>query len=120
MGLRRHQVLQVQRLPRPRLPCPRFRHRLRLREHGPPLRLKHTRMLSLLLGLDLVLVRLAPPLRLLPPLVPIHLERTCSPKRLVLPLALRLLLVLLLVRLAPLRHHGGQRPVHDRHLPVSA
>ena len=76
VGLRRHQVLQVRQLPRPCLPCLRFRHRrrrhrrhrrLRLHEHDPPLRLEHTFVLSVLLGP--VFARLAPPLRLLPPLV---------------------------------------------------
>ena len=122
VGLRRHQVLQVQQLPRPRLPCLRCRrlrhrrhHRLRLREHDPPLRLEHTCVVSLLLGL--VLVRLAPPLRLLPPLVPLGLrERTRSRKRLG-RLGLVRLLVRLLVRPA-LRRHGGQ--YLDRHLAASA
>ena len=91
------QVLQV-RLPRPRLlpllrlPCLRFRRlrlrlRLRLRnELDPPPLLGHMRVLSQLV--NLVLARLKP---LLPPhdppLVPLApKERTCSLKRLVLPL----------------------------------
>ena len=88
------QVLQV-RLPHPRLlpllrlPCLRFR-RLRLRrlrrlrllrnELDPPPLLGHMRVLSQLV--NLVLARLEPP-----PLVPLApKERTCSLKRLVLPL----------------------------------
>ena len=97
------QVLQV-RLPRPRLlpllrlPCLRFRRlrlllllRLRLRnELDPPPLLGHMRVLSQLV--NLVLVRLEPLLPPLdppldPPLVPLApKERTCSLKRLVLPL----------------------------------
>ena len=91
------QVLHV-RLPRPRLlpllrlPCLRFRRlslrlRLRLRnELDPPPLLGHMRVLSQLV--NLVLARLAPlpPLHD-PPLVPLApKERTCSLKRLVLPL----------------------------------
>ena len=88
------QVLQV-RLPRPRLlplPCLRFRRlRLRLRlprrnEHDPPPLLGHMCVLSQLVNL----ARLAPPPHdppLDPPLVPLApKERTCSLKRLVLPL----------------------------------
>ena len=89
------QVLQVQQ-PRPRLllllrlPCLRFRRlrlrlRLRLRnELDPPPLLGHMRVLSQLV--NLVLARLGPPPRD-PPLVPLApKERTCSLKRLVLPL----------------------------------
>ena len=118
--LRHIQALQVQ-LPRPRLPCLRF-HRLRLRlrlrnrfELDPRSLLGHMYVLSQLV--NLVLDRLEPP-RLLPPfdppLVPLVLkERTCSLKRLALPL------VRPLVRPAPCRQ-GGQHPVHDRHPPVLA
>ena len=90
------QVLQV-RLPRPRLlhllrlPCLRFRRlrlrlRLRLRnELDPPPLLGHMCVLS-----QLNLARLEPPPHdppLDPPLVPLApKERTCSLKRLVLPL----------------------------------
>ena len=120
------QVLQV-RLPRPRLlpllrlPCLRFRLRLRLRlrrrnELDPPPLHGHMCVLSQLV--NLVLARLEPP-RLLPPhdppLVPLApKERTCSLKRLVLPLVR--LLVLLLVR--PPCRQGGQ--CLDRDLPVLA
>ena len=122
------QVLQV-RLSRPRLlpllrlPCLRFcRLRLRLcirllrNEHDPPPLLGHMGVLSQLV--NLVLARLEPP-RLLPPLdpplVPLAPKvRTCSLKRLALPLVR--LLALLLVRL-PCRQ-GGQRL--DRDLPVLA
>ena len=89
------QVLRV-RLPRPRLlpllrlPCLRFRlRRLRLRlrlrnELDPPPLLGHMRVLSQLV--NLVLARLEPP-PLDPPLAPLApKERTCSLKRLVLPL----------------------------------
>ena len=86
------QVLQVQ-LPRPRLlpllrlPCLRFRLRLRLRlrnELDPPPLLGHMRMLNQLV--NLVLARLVPPPHD-PPLAPLApKERTCSLKRLALPL----------------------------------
>ena len=115
------QVLQV-RLPRPRLlpllrlPCLRFR-RLRLRnELDPPPLLGHMRVLSQLV--NLVLARLVPPPLdppLDPPLVPLApKERTCSLKRLVLPLVRPL--SRLLAR-HPCRQ-GGQYP--DRDLPVLA
>ena len=128
--LHRHQAPQVQqRLPGlPRLPCPGFRLRLhrRLCKLDPRLRQEHMCVLSLLLGSDLVLVRRVHPLRLLPPLAPPirlqRLARTCSPKRPVRLLALRLPLALrlLLDPPLPLRHGGGQRLGHDRHLPVWA
>ena len=89
------QVLQV-RPPRPRLlpllrlPCLRFRRlrlRLRLRnELDPPPLLGHVHVLNQLVNLVLArLEPLLPPLH--PPLAPLALkERTCSPKRLALPL----------------------------------
>ena len=91
-------VLQAQ-LPRPRLlpllrlPCLRFRLRLRLRlrrrnELDPPPLQGHMRVLSQLV--KPVLARLEPPPLpppLDPPLVPLApKERTCSLKRLALPL----------------------------------
>ena len=87
------QVLQV-RLPRPRLlpllrlPCLRCRLRLRLRllrnELDPRSLLGHMYVLSKLV--NLVLARLVPP-PLDPPLVPLAPKaRTCSLKRLALPL----------------------------------
>ena len=119
------QVLQV-RLPHPRLlpllrlPCLRFR-RLRLRlclrnELDPPPLLGHMRVLSQLA--NLMLARLAPP-RLLPPrhppLVPLDPKgRTCSLKRLALPLVRPL--SRLLVR--PPCRQGGQ--CLDRDPPVLA
>ena len=119
------QVLQA-RLPRPRLlpllrlPCLRFRRlrlrlRLRLRnELDPPPLLGHMRVLSQLV--NLVLARLAPlPPPLDPPLVPLApKERTCSLKRLVLPLVRPL--SRLLVR--PPCRQGGQ--CLDRDPPVLA
>ena len=92
------QVLQVRLscpclLPLLRPPCLRFRRlrlRLRLRllhnEHDPPPLLEHMCVLSQLV--NPVLARLAPLLPPLdPPLVPLApKERTCSLKRLVLPL----------------------------------
>ena len=119
------QVLQVQ-LPRPhllsllRLPCLRFRRlrlRLRLRnELDPPALLGHMRVLSQLV--NLVLARLEPPPLdppLDPPLVPLApKERTCSLKRLVLPLVRPL--SRLLAR--PPCHQGGQ--CLDRDPPVLA
>ena len=113
------QVLQV-RLPRPhllpllRLPCLRFRRlrlRLRLRRRlrnglDPPPLLGHMRVLSQLV--NLVLARLEPPPLdppLDPPLVPLApKERTCSLKRLALPLVHPL--SRLLAR--PPRRQGGQ------------
>ena len=114
------QVLQVQQLPRPRLPCLRFRRlrlrlRLRLRnELDPPSLLGHMRVLSQLV--DLVLARLEPLLPPRdPPLAPLApKERTCSLKRLVLPLVRPL--SRLLAR--PPCRQGGQYP--DRDLPVLA
>ena len=115
------QVLQV-RLPRPRLlclPCLRCRLRLRLRlrrrnEHDPPPLLGHMCVLSQLV--NPVLARLEP--LLLPhdpPLVPIApKERTCSLKRLVLPLVRPL--SRLLAR--PPCRQGGRYP--DLDLPVLA
>ena len=114
------QVLQV-RLPRPRLllllrlPCLRFRLRLRLRlrnELDPPPLLGHMRVLSQLV--NLVLARLVSPPHD-PPLVPLALkERTCSLKRLVLPLVRPL--SRLLAR--PPCRQGGQ--CLDRDPPVLA
>ena len=116
------QVLQV-RLPRPRLllrlrlPCLRFRRlRLRLRRRNeldaPPL-LWHMHVLS-----QLNLARLEPPPLdppLDPPLAPLApKERTCSLKRLALPLVRPL--SRLLVR--PPCRQGGQ--CLDRDLPVLA
>ena len=116
------QVLQVL-LPRPRLlpllrlPCLRFRLRLRLRlrlrnELDPPPLLGHMRVLSQLVNLT----RLAPLLLPLdPPLVPLApRERTCSLKRLVLPLVRPL--SRLLVR--PPCRQGGR--CLDRDPPVLA
>ena len=114
------QVLQAQ-LPRPRLlpllrlPCLRFRLRFRLRSGlDPPPLLGHMRVLSQLVSL--VLARLEPLLPPLdPPLVPLApKERTCSLKRLALPLDRPL--SRLLVR--PPCRQGGQYP--DRDLPVLA
>ena len=120
------QALQVrlsrQRLlPLLRLPCLRFRLRLlrlrlRLRllrnELDPPPLLGHMRVLNQLV--NLVLARLEP-LPLDPPLVLIApKERTCSLKRLVLPLVRPL--NRLLVR--PPCRQGGQ--CLDRDLPVLA
>ena len=121
------QVLQV-RLPRPRLlpllrlPCLRFRRlrlrlRLRLRnELDPPPLLGHMHVLSQLV--NLVLARLVPPPLdppLDPPLVPLApKERTCSLKRLVLPLVRPL--SRLLAR--PPCRQGGQ--CLDRDPPVLA
>ena len=117
------QVLQV-RLPRPRLlpllrlPCLRFRRlrlRLRLRnELDPPPLLGHMRVLSQLV--NLVLARLEPLLPPLdPPLVPLApKERTCSLKRLVLPLVRPLSRLLV----HPPCRQGGQ--CLDRDLPVLA
>ena len=118
-------VLQV-RLPRPRLlallrlPCLRFRHlrlRLRLRnELDPPPLLGHTHVLSQLV--NLVVARLVPPplnLPLDPPLVPLAPKvRTCSLKRLALPLVRPL--SRLLAR--PPCRQGGQ--CLDRDPPVLA
>ena len=121
------QALQVQ-LSRPRLqrllrlPCLRFR-RLRLRrlrllhnELDPPPLLGHMYVLSQLA--NLVLARLEPPCLLPPrdpPLVPLApKERTCSLKRLVLPLVRPL--SRLLVR--PPCRQGGQ--CLDRDLPALA
>ena len=119
------QVLQVGQppprlLPLLRLPCLRFRRlrlrlRLRLRnELDPPPLLGHMCVLSQLV--NPVLARFAPLIPPLdPPLVPLApKERTCSLKRLVLPLAR--LLVLLLVR--PPCRQGGQ--CLDRDPPVLA
>ena len=120
------QVLQV-RLPRPRLlpllrlPCLRFRLRLRLlrllrNELDPPPLLGHMPVLSQLV--NLVLARLEPPPLdppLDPPLVPLApKERTCSLKRLVPPLVRPL--SCLLVR--PPCRQGGQ--CLDRDPPVLA
>ena len=119
--MRHHlQVLQVQ-LPRPRLPCLRFRRlrlRLRLRllcnELDPRPFPGHMCVLSQLV--NLVLARLEPLLPPLdPPLVPLApKERTCSLKRLVLPLDRPL--SRLLVR--PPCRQGGQ--CLDRDPPVLA
>ena len=121
------QVLQV-RLPRPRLlpllrlPCLRFRRprlRLRLRDElDPPPLLGHMCVLSQLVKLRFVLARLEPP-RLLPPLDPPLVplapkERTCSLKRLALPLVRPLSRPLV----RPPCRQGGQYP--DRDLPVLA
>ena len=122
------QVLQV-RLPRPRLlpllrlPCLRFRRlrlRLRLRllrdELDPPPLLGHMHVLSQLV--NLVLARLVPPPLDPPPdppLVPLApKERTCSLKRLALPLVRPL--SRLLAR--PPWRQGGQ--CLDRDPPVLA
>ena len=124
------QVLQVRQppprlLPLLRLPCLRFRRlrlRLRLRllcnEHDPPPLLGHMCVVSQLVNLVLArLVPLLPPLDppLDPPLVPLApKERTCSLKRLVLPLVRPL--SRLLAR--PPCPQEGQCP--DRDLPVLA
>ena len=117
------QVLQV-RLPRPRLlhllrlPCLRFRLRLRLRlrlrnELDPPPLLGHMHVLSQLNIARLEPPPLDPPLD--PPLVPLApKERTCSLKRLVLPLDRPLSRLLF----RPPCRQGGQYP--DRDLPVLA
>ena len=105
-------------LPLLRLPCLRFRRlRLRLRllrnELDPPPLLGHMHVLSQLNLARLVPPPLDPPLD--PPLVPLApKERTCSLKRLALPLVRPL--SRLLVR--PPCHQGGQ--CLDRDPPVLA
>ena len=122
-----HRQAHQARLPRPRLlRLPRLRCRLRLRlrrlrlrlrnELDPPTLLGHMHVLSQLV--NLVLARLEPPPLdppLDPPLVPLApKERTCSLKRLVLPLVRPL--SRLLDR--PPCRQGGK--CLDRDLPVLA
>ena len=114
-----HQARLPRLLPLLRLPCLRFRLRLRLRlrrrnELDPPPLLGHMHVLNQLVNLALArLEPLLPPHD--PPLVPLApKERTCSLKRLALPLVRPL--SRLLAR--PPCRQGGQ--CLDRDLPVLA